>query len=362
LAQRLPKNSVFQLTYAGNNSNSLLNNGSTQAVVLNNLNAIPVGTLYDVPHPAGVPCASTFCTPQEVNALNASQVQLFRPYPEYQSIIVPRHNSYANYNALQAVWQKTSGRLNYGFNYTWSKALGILGSAANFNWTGAIDPFNLRNNYGPMNFDRTHIFNATYSYSVGKFVNGGLMGRVVNDWLFSGITSIQSGGNMQTGISASPNFNLGGTIAEPSGNLSVNSQVILGTPDVSLQPVLKCNPSVGLASHQYINGACFGLPDIGTNGALIFPYAQAPVFFNTDVTAARSFSLGGERNLQFRVAAFNFLNHPLNSFGTGYGQQTNLSLNGTSVGNATWDPSSGFGYAPQKLGRRLLEVSAKFTF
>src|SRR6202035_3309476 len=61
LAQRLPKSSVFQLTYAGNNSNSLMNNGSTQAVVLNNLNAIPVGTLYDVPHPAGVPCAGTYC-------------------------------------------------------------------------------------------------------------------------------------------------------------------------------------------------------------------------------------------------------------------------------------------------------------
>jgi Carboxypeptidase regulatory-like domain len=361
LAQRMPKNSVFQLTYAGNNSNSLMNNGSTQSVVLNNLNAIPVGTLY-TPHPAGVPCAAAICTPLEVAALNATEIQLFRPFPEYSSIIVPRHNTFANYNAMQVVWQKTSGRLNYGFNYTWSKALGILGSAANFNWTGAIDPFNLRSNYGPMNFDHSHIFNATYSYSLGKYTSDRALGALVNNWLVSGITSIQSGGNMQTGISASPDFNLSGFITQPSGTLPVNSQVFLGTPDVSLQPVLHCNPAQGLTSHQYINGACFGLAPIGSNGQYIFPYAQAPTYFNTDLTAEKGFSLGGERNLKFRIAAFNFLNHPLNSFGTGYAQQTNLSLNGTTVGNASYDPASGFGFAPQKLGRRLVELSAKFSF
>ena len=366
LAQRLPKSSVVQLTYAGNNSNSLMNNGSTQAVVLNNINAIPIGTLYNVAHPANVTkCAGTYCTPAEVQTLNAGDIQGWRPYPENQSIIVPRHNTYSNYNALQAVWQKTSGRLNYGVNYTWSKALGILGSAANFNWTGAIDPFSIRRNYGPMNFDHSHIFNATYSYSLGRYSDSRALGALINNWMISGITSIQSGGNMQTGISASPDFGLNGFITPASGpTLTVNSQVFLGTPDVSLQPVLKCNPSGGLGSHQYINGACFGLPGInsGQNGQYVFPYAQAPTFFNSDLTAQKSFTLGGERNLSFRIAAFNFLNHALNSFGTGYAQQTSLTLNGNTTANAAYSPSSGFGFAPYKLGRRLLEVSAKFTF
>jgi hypothetical protein len=368
LAQRMPKNSVLQITYAGNNSNSLMNNGSTQAVVLNNLNALPLNSLYEAPPrplPPGV-CASTICTPYEVQNLTAAQIQQYwRTYPEYQSITVPRHNTYANYNAMQVVWQKQSGHLNYGFNYTWSKALGILGSAANFNWTGAIDPFNIHSNYGPMNFDHTHIFNATYSYTLGKYVHDSVLGGFVNNWLISGITSIQSGGDMQTGISASPDFNLNGFIT-PSGQptLTVNSQVFLGTPDISLQPVLKCDPRAGLGSHQYINGACFGLPNIGTNGQYIFPYAQGPTYFNTDLTAEKGFNLSsdGVRNLRFRIAAFNFLNHGLNSFGTGYASQTNLSLNGPSVSSAAYSPSSGFGFAPYKLGRRLLEVSAKFSF
>ena len=365
LAQRLPKNSVFQITYAGNNSNSLMNNGSTQAVVLNNINAIPIGTLYQangIGMSEGV-CAAAACTPFEVQAMSATNVQGFRPFPEYQSITVPRHNTYSNYNAVQAVWQKTSGRLNYGLNYTFSKALGILGSAANFNWTGAINPFSIPSNYGPMNFDHTHIFNATYSYSVGKYSGNGALGALASNWLISGITSIQSGGDMQTGISASPNFNLNGFISAPGEPvLTVNSQVFLGTPDVSLQPVLTCNPRSGLGTHQYLNGACFGLPQIGSNGQYIFPYAQAPTFFNTDLTIERGFSLGSDRNLRFRIAAFNFLNHALNSFGTGYAQQTNLSLNGTSISSAAYSPSSGFGFAPYALGHRLLEVSAKFTF
>lgn len=198
---------------------------------------------------------------------------------------------------MQAVLQRQSGNLNYGVNYTWSKALGILGSAANFNWTAAIDPFNTRSNYGPMNFDHSHIFNATYSYSFGRNIKSGPLGLLLNNWVLSGITGIQSGANMQTGISANPNFYLAGFITAPGQpGLAINNQVFLGTPDVNLQPVLKCNPTSGLGSHQFINGACFGLPQIGQNGQYILPYAHGPAFFNTDLSAEKGFSLGRQES------------------------------------------------------------------
>lgn len=379
IAQQLPRNSVMQLSYVGNNSNSLMNNGTTQSVVLNNINAIPVGTLYTKASATTIDtalgynfCDPAACTPQQVANLSASvgypgqpSVQYVRPYPEYGTITVPRHDTYANYNALQALLQKQMGRLNYGFNYTWSKALGILGSAADFNFTAPIDPFNIGNNYGPMNFDRSQIFNATYSYQTGKLIADRPLGHLVNNWLISGITSVQSGGNMQTGVSFSPDFYLQGTIGS-SNPINVSNQVILGTPDVSLQPVLKCNPAHGLAKNQYLNGACFGLPDIGTNGQGILPYAHGPKFFNSDLTLDRSFALGEGRKVSLRIAGFNFLNHPLNSFGTGYASQTTLNLSDTSANattsSATYSPSSGFGFAPQKLGRRLMEISAKYSF
>ena len=96
------------------------------------------------------------------------------------------------------------------------------------------------------------------------------------------------------------------------------------------------------------------------------PYAHGPAFFNSDLTAEKGFGLGAGREFRLRIAAFNFLNHPLNSFGTGYAQQLNLNLSDVasngSYSGATYSPSSGFGFAPQKIGHRLMEVSAKFNF
>jgi hypothetical protein len=288
-----------------------------------------------------------------------------RPYPEYGGITVPRHNTYANYNGLQALVQKTSGRSNYMANYTWSKALGILGSAADFNFTAGMDPFHMRNNYGPMNFDRSQALNLTYSYQSGKFVHDRMLGGLVNDWLISGITTLQSGPNMQTGVSFSPDFYVQGTVGS-TNPVNVSNQVILGTPDVSLQPVLTCDPRSHLGSHQYVNGACFALPSFGTNGQYILPYMHGPAFWNSDLTVEKGFNIGGDRSVRLRIAGFNFLHHPLNSFGTGYASQTTLVLSDTSpnasLSTAAYNPASGFGFAPQKLGRRLMEVSAKFNF
>jgi hypothetical protein len=382
--QQLPGKTILQISYVGNNSNSLMDNGTTQSVVLNNINAIPVGTLY-LPSTAvaenaqaqaagqPLPCNPTVCTPTQVAALANSQgyagqgaVQVVRPYNRYNQILVPEHNTYANYNALQVEAIKQIGRLNFNANYTFSKALGILGSSADFNWTAAIDPFHLDNNYAPMNFDRSQILNLSYSYQTGKFTDERMLGGFVNGWLISGITNIASGPNMQTGVSASPGFYTQGNIGTGATAYPVESQTILGTPDVNLQPVLKCNPRSNLGKNQFLNGSCFALPALGTNGQYIEPYAHGPAFFNTDLTLEKSFGLGGDRRLRLRYAAFNFINHALNSFGTGYASQTTLQLSDTSPSGspttATNNPSSGFGFAPQKLGRRLSEVSLKYDF
>jgi hypothetical protein len=379
-ARQMPGNWILQASYVGNNSNSLMDNGTTQAVVLDNVNAIPVGTLFTATAASAInaaagynACNPTGCTPVQAASLDNiynypgdKAVQKARPFPNYSQILEPEHNTYANYNGLQIEAIKHIGRLNFNANYSFSKALGILGSSADFNWTAGIDPFHLANNYGPMNFDRTQVLNLSYSYQTGKFTDAHLLGGFINNWLISGITNLQSGPNMQTGVSASPGYYVQGNIGQGANAYPVESQSILGTPDVNLQPVLTCNPKSGLAAHQYLNPSCFALPAIGTNGAYIEPYAHGPAFFNSDLTLEKGLGLGEGRNLRLRIAGFNFLNHPLNSFGTGYASQTTLQLSDTAANatppQATYNPLSGFGSAPQKLGRRLMEVSAKFTF
>ena len=374
-AQEMPGKWTLQISYAGNNTNSMMDNGTTQAVVLDNVNAIPVGTLFTATAAAKInklapgACNATGCTPLQAAQLDNiynypgdKAIQNARPFSNYSQILVPEHNTYANYNGLQIEAIKRIGHLNFNANYSWSKALGILGSSADFNWTAGIDPFNLQNNYGPLNFDRSQVLNLSYSYQTGKFTDQRVLGGFINRWLISGITNIQSGPNIQTGVSPSPGYYLQGNIGSGANAYPVESQSILGTPDVNLQPVLTCNPRSGLAAHQYLNPSCFALPSTGTNGQYIEPYAHGPAFFNSDLALEKGFGLGADRRLRLRYAAFNFINHGLNSFGTGYASQTTLQLSGATPATATYNPTSGFGSAPLKLGRRLSEISLKYDF
>ena len=74
VAQQLPRGSILQVSYVGNNSNSLLNNGTTQTVTLNNINAVPVGYLFTpgaaakINAPAPRRCDTTRCTPHNAPA------------------------------------------------------------------------------------------------------------------------------------------------------------------------------------------------------------------------------------------------------------------------------------------------------
>ena len=55
---------------------------------------------------------------------------------------------------------------------------------------------------------------------------------------------------MQTGVSASPGYYVQGNIERGANAYAVESQSIIGAPDVNLQPVLKCNPRSNLGSME----------------------------------------------------------------------------------------------------------------
>ena len=102
-----------------------MDNGTTQAVVLDNVNAIPVGTLFTPTAAAAInagagynACDPTGCTPPQAASLDNiynypgdKAVQKARPFPNYSQILVPRHNTYANYNGLQIEAIKQIGKL-----------------------------------------------------------------------------------------------------------------------------------------------------------------------------------------------------------------------------------------------------------
>ncbi len=358
--QEMPKNVHFEIAYTGNQGHYLTaQNVNNLGLSLQNINPVPLGAFF---HPD--PVTGAVVPLGAIDSLGTAQVNDYRPYNQPGNVYEPRHILYSYYNGLQTSLNKQSGRLSYGVNYTWSKALGIKDGFYNGN---AVDATNLRNNYGVLSFDRTNIFNASYSYDEGAPYKGERALRILlNNWAVSGITGLQSGPNLQATYYA--NFNLVGKLGPSGGTqLNVDNKTFLGTPDVQLQSLTICNPASHMAPHQLVNGSCFQLPQVGQNGPFNYPYVHGPAFINSDLTLVRNFPLTEKRNLQFRFAAFNFLNHPLTSFSTSFPQQvqlnlSNLSATGYTANPATATPAPGFGVSTIKEGRRVVEVAAKFTF
>jgi hypothetical protein len=374
---------VFEIAYAGNRSQHLLNSFKPS-----NINALPVGSLYgkqpnsrpDTAKTAGMvfplfsPANATGNNTSLQN-LDQAHVDSFRPYPLYNSVYAQSHTAYANYNALQTQISETGRYGRVGLNYTWSKALGA---------TAGGDPINIRNDYNLENFSRKHIFNATYTAMTGSLVKNRDLGLAVNGWEVSGYVGVQSGPNMPAVYGN--NFGLGGTLTLPTGavgyvpgqspstctanpcTLGVGSTAFLGTPDVNLQPTLLGAPQ-GSGKNKYARANAFGLPALGSNGRFHFGYLPGPAFFDADISATKHFKVTEGSNLSFRFSAFNFLNHPNVSFSgldpSAYTLNYTQTVTGTSVNEATANAvndNTGFGTAKFKTGRRIMELSLRYEF
>ncbi|HTW59151.1 MAG TPA: carboxypeptidase regulatory-like domain-containing protein [Terriglobales bacterium] len=97
------------------------------------------------------------------------------------------------YNALQThVEKRMSHGLRVGFSYTYSHALDEQSGMGLF--FNGNNPLNLRSAYGSSDFDRTHIFNFSYTYALPKFFNASsLKGKFTDGWEIDGSAVIQSG-------------------------------------------------------------------------------------------------------------------------------------------------------------------------
>ena len=382
LNQQLPKHLFLIASYVGDNNRHLINAGSQGIAALDNVNAIPIGGLYK-PDPLNVIPGNfgRVLTPTGVfngnsnssnvaGSASAQQQNDYRPLNtnavQYQDLFVTNHNLFANYNGAQLSLVRQTGRILFNVNYTFSKALGIRGAGDNDANGFSADPFNTLHNYGNESFDRRHIFNATYTFESGRYVKNRLVGGLVNNWELSGITTIQSGASI-VAIGPNPGLAPTGTVggAGSTAAITVINTVYLGTPDVSLQPTVLSNPRAGLGKNQLINPAAFGLPNFLQNGQYQLPFLPEPAYFDTDLSAQKAITLHKEQNLVFRISAFNFVNHPLQTLANAFNNEYELNFTnpaGTSFAQNGSNPGLGFGTFPYKTGRRVLEVSLKYNF
>lgn len=342
--QQLPNKFRLELSYVGNHTDFM------QGTV--NINAVPLGGLFTVK-----------CVPTDGGCQ-----QTVRPFSNYQNITQSVTAGKAQYDALQTSVTRSVGLLTVQANYTWAKALGDGVAVNNGGLSGGLPDWGVREYWGVLPLDRAHVFSAAYVLNLPTVHSGNSFLRgAANGWQISGITQVESGAQVTaSGGSAggntgntSLNFGLTGT----SGNVA-----LLGTPDVNLYTNIICNPTQGLHKNQFVNPNCFSLPGPGQIGNGRIPYMAGPMFWNSDLTLLKSFKVSERQSLEFRIAAFNFLNHDLLSFNNGdsnlkMGFSNGVLSNLTDTKNACPGIScQAFGYANYHYGHRILEVGAKYSF
>jgi len=98
-------------------------------------------------------------------------------------------------------------------------------------------------------------------------------------------------------------------------------------------------------------------------------------YFDNDLALYKTFPVFHEQNVQFRISAFNWLNHPLPQFSTAnqialhynvdYNSKT-ITLNQCqTISSACQETPINFGYMDSKTGgtyERIIELNVKYNF
>jgi len=331
--------------------------------------------------------------PVQRAGLDGSVLKRFRPFDAFNSVGVFQFTGTSTYHSLQATLSHTGKNLQYFATYTFGKALGTVATNESDGAAWA-DPIDTRNrSWGVLPFDRTHVFNLSYNYSLPKLARGSFDNVVTrgifNGWQLSGITTFQSGIPLRlkfTGDIAS-GANAVGWYGSDAFN-GTNAGASLG----AVTPIYLANPSVGgtaLGSKAY-DLSKIQIPTFPNSGPSQPPfYIRTPSRSNWDISFFKNFNITESKKLQFRTGLFNVFNQAyptqINTTSTSLGgSDIFLALdtvcnrrlnvpngNGTNVSNPC-DPTGGFhftqntmdnfGKIVNKHGRRIVEFALKFNF
>ena len=256
-------------------------------------------------------------------APKATRRPLYGVQPLITTIATTTSLSGSKYNSLQAsVRQRTAKGLEFLASYTFAKGTtnnrgfyGVFGGSGPQGVTSATEGAYWQNTYdpgaewGPMFHDVRHnfVFSATYELPFG---NGRKWG---SDW--SGVTNGILGGWKLGGIfqarTGLPVTVIDGRARSLQGERGAERPNCVGDWKPANQSVTA--DSSAPADSRWLDINAFEVVPLGTFGNCPVGVARAPGYSNVDLALSKRFEAGGARYLEFRVEAFNVLNHP--SFG-----------------------------------------------
>jgi hypothetical protein len=355
----LPWSSSIDVSYVGQRA---FNRQASRV----NINAVDFGAAYlpENQDPTRTPSATPGATALTTN--------LLRPFRGFGNIQEHRTIFYEEYHSIQTSFNRRfSGGLSFGANYTWSIShVGNNGLQLRLQHApdGTISVRDDQAAYEELNKTmgalRPHVFKGNMVWDLPD-VNGdtGAMRAVAalaNDWQLSGILTAGSGNSYDIGYSYQNNGS------------SVN---LTGSPSYNARIVYLGDPGSGCASDQYrqfntasVTGPSYGSVGLESGRSQLRGCADRRI----DLSLSRNIRLGGGRNVQLRVDAFNafnIVNYTNREDEVEFVSPTNLTVrNSQTLADGSLDPdrltprTAGFGAVTNAASMRTIRLTARFSF
>jgi len=309
-----------------------------------------------------------------LNTTTVANVALRTPYIGYApaGLQGTDFDGISNYNSLQITVRKQfSHGLTVQGNYTWSKSLTDLTvDSANSNNAG-----NLMQQYGPSYFNRPQRFIINYSYDLPFGKHNGFVGKLLEGWNVSGVTTIQDGAPITfvDGAAGSAYGTQGTGTTSGFGRAELCPGMTYG--NIATPGGIESRLGGYSGGPGYFNvGAFCPAPAIMPDGVTVTTQAACPTCatlfgstgmgillgpgqFNFDVSVIKTTHITEKTTLQIRAEFFNLLNHP---------QFANLDPGSGTGGTVSQLPnvfsaSAGTAVATS-VNPRIIQLGAKFIF
>ena len=301
LQMALPWSSSIDLSYVGNRGVNRL--GGLQNGNLVNQNSVDFGAAY-LPQNQDPTLGST-----TVPGGNAYPDNLLRTFRGLGSINQNTTDFWDEYHSIQTAFQRRfQNGFSFGANYTLALSLkGNTGTQKRLEHQpdGTITVRADQEAYEDLMEDmhpQRHVLKANGVWDMPDLNTSGsgaakkTVGYIVNDWQLSGVLTANSG----------PRYDLNYSYQSNGG-----SRNLTGSPDYGARIVYLGDPGSGCSDNQYsqfnvnsVTGPGYNSLGLESGRNLLANCADKTV----DLSIARTIRLGGSRQLQFRLDAFNAFN------------------------------------------------------
>jgi hypothetical protein len=294
-----------------------------------------------------LPLGTTVNTPILTNVNRTTAAA--RPYKGYNNINFTDYGANSNYNALQIqLTRRFTKDIMISANYTWSKALDII----DVDNSPILYSYDRKREYGPADFDRTHVFTVNYVYTLPTLQNhNSFVKHTLGGWELTGITRFWSGTPFSVlAPGADP-----GTLDGGGYGTKVRADYIGG----NVYPAQK-------TWQQWFNPYAFARPLDGTLGTTGRNILRGPGINNWDISLFKNFNVTERVKFQLRGETFNTFNHTQLGGGTNDGLNNNNQIFPGGPGQTVTPGSSGTvgtaGQITTSRDPRTIQVALKFLF